>query len=82
MYAVPFPFAVIVALFALPFVTVTTFGFVVDHFKLAAFAYAPLFVLSLIVQVSPLPSVMLAGFIFTLVGAFLTVTLHCAVLPL
>ena len=82
MYAVPTPFAVIVALLALPFVTVATFEFVVDHFKLAAFAYAPLFVFSLIVYFSPLPSVTLVGLVFTLDGAFLTVTLHVAVLPL
>ena len=82
MYAVPTPFVVIVALLALPFVTVATFEFVVDHFKLVALAYVPLFVFSLIVYFSPLPSVTLVGFVFTLDGAFLTVTLHVAVLPL
>ena len=82
MYAVPLPFAVIVALLPLPFVTVATLEFVVDHFRLAAFAYAPLFVFSLIVYFSPLPRIRLVGFVVTLVGAFLTVTLHCAVLPL
>jgi hypothetical protein len=38
MYAVPFDFAVIVALLPLPFVTVATLEFEVDHFRLAAFA--------------------------------------------
>ena len=76
MYAVPLPFAVIVALLPLPFVTVATLEFVVDHLRLAAFAYAPMFVFSLIEYFSPLPSVTLVGFVVTLVGAFLTVTLH------
>ena len=40
------------------------------------------FVLSLIVYFSPVKIVTLVGFVFTLEGAFLTVTLHCAVLPL
>ena len=65
-----------VALFPLPFVTVATLEFEVDHFKLEAFAYVPLLVFSLIVYFSPTPSVTLAGLVLTLVGAGLTVTLH------
>ena len=65
-----------VALFPLPFVTVATLELEVDHFKLEAFAYVPLLVLSLIVYFSPTPRVTLAGLVLTLVGAGLTVTLH------
>ena len=68
MYAVPTPFAVITALFPSLFVTVATLEFVVDHFKLASFAYAPLFVFSLIVYFSPTPRVMF--------GLFLRLSVH------
>ena len=76
------PFAVILALLPLPFVTVATLELELLHFRFAAFAYVPPLVLSLIVYVSPFPSVRLVGLILMLVGAGLTVTLHCAVLPL
>ena len=82
IYAVPFDFAVMTALFELPFLIVATFVFELLHFRLPAFAYEPLFVLSETVKVFPLPKVILELLSLTLVGAFLTVTLQLAVLPL
>ena len=65
----------------LPFVTVATLELELIHFRFAAFAYVPPLVLSLIVYVSPFPSVRLVGLILRLVGAGLTVTLQAADFP-
>ena len=80
--AVPVPLATIFALLPESFCTVATFEFDVLHFRLEAFDYEPLLVLSDIVMLSPLPSVRLVLLSLTLVGAAFTVTLQLAVLPL
>ena len=80
--AVPVPWATIFALLPESFCTVATFEFDVLHFRLEAFEYEPLLVLSDIVKLSPLPIIIDDSLSFTLLGADFTVTLQLAVLPL
>ena len=80
---VPSPaFAVRTALLPEPFSTLITSLLLLDHCKLPAFAYVPDGVFSLIVRVSPTPSVHLEILSLTLSGAGLTVTFAFTVFPL